>query len=552
VEIRKNSDLKGGWMGTDMNRRSFIKRSAAAGGGLIASGSLASLAGAARSGARPNILVVMVDQMRAPQWFPPQAKLDSLLPNIARIRRVATSFENHFTASNMCVAARGALVTGLYPHQTGCMLTKEVTSSTLSPRFPTWGTMLRQQGYETTWWGKWHLGAAGDKNQGGLEPYGFGGGTYPSPNGDPGQGSDKDPGIVDQFVQWFESSRRGPWCSTVSLVNPHDINWWPRFTALDEPLASVDYDFAGGPPNAETAGDLRSRKPRLQRALQETTNVACGIVPDDGPEAGASWARMLKLYLWYQQQVDAQVGRVLGTLHARPEVAANTIVVFTSDHGEHSGSHGLRAKGGGAYEEAIRVPLYVVDPRRVLSSGKASARRQLTSSVDLAPMLLTIAHGSPDWRAQKRYAHLATRADVAAIARRPRAKGRPWVAHVTDETTVEELSYTYNFANEAPHHVAAVRTRDAKYAVYSKWKDGTLDVDPVDQDRELYDYRTRGGRRELENIAGGKTKLEGDMSRLLERKVIPDEVRRPLPARLRVAQEEGLADFFARTSDATP
>ena len=95
----------------------------------------------------------MVDQMRAPQWFPDQAKLDSLLPNVARIRKVATSFENHFTASNMCVAARGTLVTGLYPHQTGCMLTKEVTSSTLSPRFPTWGTMLGSRVRHDPWRG---------------------------------------------------------------------------------------------------------------------------------------------------------------------------------------------------------------------------------------------------------------------------------------------------------------------------------------------------------------------------------------------------------------
>ena len=537
-----------------MNRRTFIKRSAAAaGGGLLASGSLAPLARAAKTRSRPNLLVIMVDQMRAPQWFPDQAKLDALLPNIAGLRKTATSFENHFTASNMCVAARGALVTGLYPHQTGCMLTKEVTSSTLSPRFPTWGTMLRQQGYDTTWWGKWHLGAAGDKNAGGLEPYGFDGGTYPSPNGDPGAGGDKDPLIVDQFADWFENGRKsGPWCSTVSLVNPHDINWWPRFTIFDEPLASVDYEFAGGPPNAETGAQLEAAKPRLQRALQETTNVACGVVPDEGATADASWARMLKLYLWYHQQVDTQIGRVLHTLRSRPKVAANTVVIFTSDHGEYSGSHGLRAKGGGAYEEAIRVPLYVVDPRGKLSSGRPGKRRQLTSSVDLAPLLLTVAHGSSSWRSRGRYQHLASRADLAAIARHPRAKGRPWVAHVTDETTVEELSYTYNFANEAPHHVAAVRTRAAKYAVYSRWKDGTLDVDPGDQDRELYDYGTAGGRRELENIAGRKTALEGTMSRLLENRVLPNEVRKPLPRRLGAAQEEGLGDFFARTSDTTP
>ena len=63
--------------------------------------------------------------MRVPMWFPDRPALDRLLPNLARMRSVATTFENHFTASNMCVASRGVLVTGLYPHQTGVMLTKD-------------------------------------------------------------------------------------------------------------------------------------------------------------------------------------------------------------------------------------------------------------------------------------------------------------------------------------------------------------------------------------------------------------------------------------------
>jgi hypothetical protein len=96
-----------------------------------------------------------------------------------------------------------------------------------------------------------------------------------------------------------------------------------------------------------------------------------------------------------------------------------------------------------------------------------------------------------------------------------------------------------------------VRTPAAKYAVYSRWKDGTIDVDPRDQDRELYDYRTAGGRLELENIAGGRTQLEDAMSQLLEKEVIP-EVRAPLPRRLDAAREEGMADFFARSNEPIP
>ena len=116
-----------------------------------------------------------------------------------------------------------SMTTGLYSHQTGCLFTGEgPTESTLAPRFPTWGTMLRELGYRTWWWGKWHLGHAGDTTPDGLDAHGFAGGTYPSPNGAPNQGLQKDPSIVDQFTEWFDTNAdSGPWCTTVSLVNPH-------------------------------------------------------------------------------------------------------------------------------------------------------------------------------------------------------------------------------------------------------------------------------------------------------------------------------------------
>jgi arylsulfatase A-like enzyme len=537
-----------------IDRRTFIKRAAAAGGGVLASPLITPFAAAAKSQRRPNVLVIIVDEMRTPRWFPSLQALDALLPNLARIRSRATSFENHYTAANMCVAARGTMLTGLYGHQTGCMLTKAVAdSSTLSDKFPTWGTMLRQHGYTTTWWGKWHLGPVPDKTEGGLEPYGFDGGTYPSPNGNPEQGKEKDPAIADQFIEWIDGvSGHKPWCTTVSLVNPHDINWWPRFTTADEPTANADYRFSGSPPNVETAAQLLANKPRLQTALEQTIAMASGPVPNEGGALEeASWAENRTMYLIYQQEVDAQIGRVLDALHARPELEENTIVVFTADHGEYAGSHGLRAKGGGLYEEAINVPLYIYDPRGQLSNG-ASTRSQLTSTVDLAPLLLTIATGSSSWRSKARYSHLASRADIAQIAANPSAAGRPWIAHITDETTVEELSYTYSFANEAPHHVAAVRTPSAKYAVYSPWKKDTIEVDTSDQDFELYDYSSDGGELELTNLAGAGSKLQTEMSALLQNQVIPNEIRAPLPRHLRAAQKEGMEDFFARSDELAP
>ena len=96
----------------------------------------------------------MVDQLRFPQWLGAGPGGPSLPPNLRRLRKGAVSFARHYTASNDCTPARAALLTGLYTHQTGCMITG---GSTLDPGFPTWGTMLREHGYHTRWYGKWHL-----------------------------------------------------------------------------------------------------------------------------------------------------------------------------------------------------------------------------------------------------------------------------------------------------------------------------------------------------------------------------------------------------------
>src|SRR5437763_14170588 len=119
--------------------------------------------------------------------------------------------------------------------------------------------------------------------------------------------------------------------------------------------------------------------------------------------------QFLNLYGKLQRQVDVHIGQVLATLNSRPQVAANTVIIFTSDHGEYGSSHGLRGKGAGAYEEAIRVPLIVKDPRGVLTSTPEQPRSQLSSSVDVAPLLPTTATAPTARRQEPHYHHPADR-----------------------------------------------------------------------------------------------------------------------------------------------
>ena len=556
-----------------LDRRTVLKRGLIAGGLLTGTGAAIAAAAEGTAGAgstaptapapaparaqgapashkRPNILVIVVDQLRFPQWFSPDPSGLSLPPNLRRLRRGAVSFARHYTASNDCSPARSTLLTGLYTHQTGCMITG---GSTLDPGFPTWGRMLRDHGYHTRWLGKWHL-THGDNHwtaisgEAALERYGFAGGIYPSPDGAPGQGWRVDPTIAAAFAEWLaEEGSAEPWCTAVSFVNPHDIAWWYKWSDRVPAEASAPPTMTRLPPNFETPELLHERhKPRVQLSFQDTEATSFGPVPFTGPEVSEIWLPFLDLYMKLQLEVDRHVGAVLGTLASRPEVAANTVIVFTSDHGEYGASHGMRGKGASGYEECLRVPLLVKDPRGVLTSETELERTQLTSSVDVAPLLLTIATGSDDWRRDPHYAHLAGRLDLASILADPAAPGRPFVLHATDEIVTEYAIEPY--AADAPLHIVAMRTPQAKFVTYTDWSPDTIKPLARGEEVELYDYSTQSGRLELHNSAG-RSRLEAGL-REQYKHAFYDELRQPLPTRLLAAHARGFADYFTTATHA--
>lgn len=572
------------------SRRTVIKAALAGStglaSGLTAHGSLAQDAASPEvatpvvtapdaSDERPNILVIMVDEMRDWQWFPEQDELNEAFPNLARLQDGAVRFGRHYTASNMCTPARGTLLTGLYSHQTGLVLTQggnadnlrgsgilgrdsdstpEPESAeeeappypSLDPRFPTWGTLLREEGYETYWWGKWHL--SDDDETCDLEQYGFSGGTCPSPNGGPGGGMVEDPMIADQAIDWLkDQGDKGPWCTTVSFVNPHDIQWYPRWTRSIEGQNDPPSVFNELPPNYETGADLVSAgKPHLQMTAMLGLTQVFGEVPHRGPNFERWWIQMLDLYHQLHGYLDKEIGRLLDALEANPEVAANTIIVFTSDHGEYCGSHGLRGKGAGIYEEGIRVPLWIKDPTGRFASQPESMRTQLTSSVDITPMLLTLASGTSDWRDQPERSYLASRLDLTELIQDPDSPGRAYALHATDEDGYNYGPILFPFMQESPFHVLGILSEDAKLGVYSHWAEDSFEVLPEGQEFEFYDYATEEGRLELANTASRDNPRFMEMLRHLMTEALPNEIRAPLPEPLETARQETISATVAR------
>lgn len=299
---------------------------------------------------RPNVLVFMTDQESA--TLPASLKrkaFDSL-------RRRGITFTNAFCNTPQCSPARSSLLTGLEPHRTGVLTNVDKTSlgRPLSPSIPTIGTAFRDKGYSTGYFGKWHLG----DDHSGLQSFGF------SEHYD---GSDTS--VSQKAAAWIRS-HRSPWLAWVSILNPHDIYKVVARPATGEASRGVR-------PPKTTRADLAGKPSAQTKYLNE----------DQGRPTlkytSEDWVRYRSFYCDLVEKADECLAAVLAAL----EPASNTIVIYTSDHGDALGEHGLPFKGPFMYEPLIRIPLVIAAP----GLKSASVRSDFAVSVDLAPTLAGLA-----------------------------------------------------------------------------------------------------------------------------------------------------------------
>jgi arylsulfatase A-like enzyme len=550
-----------------MKRRNFMQQSSLFGGTLLA-GTLPFIVRkppkALGADSPPNILIILVDQLRSsPIDFPSQAVIDSAMPNVASLRSQSVNFTQHYTAANACSPARACLLTGLYSYQTGCLTTivagdnpnlyadnpdnpAPLTEPPLHTGFPTWGSALGAVGYDCWYFGKWHLSSNNGYNGNvtDLSAYGFNGGTYPSPDGAAGQGSKKDPLITDQFIEWLDTATtETPWCTTVSLVNPHDIAWYYNYTQCVGQVSPPNY-VSQLPPNFETRNQVRKNKPGLQLFLINGAEEVLGPLLYAGSNYQTGWITMMNLYLALASQVDTQIGRILNSL-ATSAFANNTIVIFTSDHGEYAGSHGLRGKGGGLYDEGLHIPLTIKDPTGRFATTPGN-RQQFTSSVDIVPLLLTLANNSSTaWKAE--YPYLSNRLDIASILVDSQAPGRSYILSTTDELVPTEVVSRPVIAN-APSHGIAYRTATAKIGLYSYWKlsSDNINIRKAGQQSELYQFTGSDAQPqnwEVNNVALSQSSLYENFYAALNN-AATTELFAPLPSILDNYRQETINQYF--------
>jgi arylsulfatase A-like enzyme len=311
------------------------------------------------AGERPNVLLVITDQEAPALRLPP---LDR--PNLERLAARGRSFTRAYAAYPVCSPSRAALLTGLYPHQNGVVenVMAEADSPPLDPAIPNLGSVLAGAGYDTAWFGKWHL----SPNER-ISEYGFAH-SYVHPRGN--HARESDPEVAARAVEWIRARPPGrPWFAVVSILNPHDIGMPERYADVELRPYPVELPASFGD---DPTADGRAPELRAHAGARRENRT---------PTDPAAWTRYLRLYCHLLERIDPHLGLVLDAVAARGD-DQRTLVVYTSDHGEMGGAHGMAQKRF-LYEESVRVPLYVVDPMR----GRGGIDARPASNVDVAPTI---------------------------------------------------------------------------------------------------------------------------------------------------------------------
>ncbi|HEY2495251.1 MAG TPA: sulfatase-like hydrolase/transferase [Paenibacillus sp.] len=384
---------------------------------------------------KPNFLVFLVDEERYPPVYENTEMKKWRQQNLITQELLKThglEFHRHYIGSAACSPSRATLLTGHYPSLHGVSQTTGIAKEPFdSDMFwldrntvPTMGDYFRAAGYQTYYKGKWHISyedivipgthkglssynpltGVPDKEREGLyrrtdrlDNFGFSGWIGPEPHGkDPRNSgssasfgvSGRDEVYAAEVVELIESLDRQkihdqnakPWFTVASFVNPHDIVLYgaltahlPTFRFEVEPMPEVS------PP--PTIHEPLFTKPRCQASYRDIYPRALQPIIDQ------SFYR--KLYYQLQKNADQQMFKVFEAL-TRSSFYDNTIVIFTSDHGDLLGAHGnLHQKFYCAYEEALHVP-FVIHHKHLFPQHNNS--HTLTSHVDLLPTMLGLAN----------------------------------------------------------------------------------------------------------------------------------------------------------------
>jgi arylsulfatase A-like enzyme len=350
---------------------------------------LGGLSAPAASPRKPNVLLIITDQQHA-GMLSAAGNPYVHTPAIDSLAASGVRFDRAYCGNPVCTPSRFGMLTGVMPSRVGMDDNGAKVTVPETILAHSMGRVFRAAGFETAYGGKLHTPMT-------LDQIGFDLLT-----------SDQRDELADSCVAYLHKKHERPFLLVASFINPHDI----CYMAI---RAYAEVQKARG----LEATKIRSDSPELQ-ALDAALKLPEGVsradffarlcpplpanfeIPPGEPEGAwdpnakdfrtyvrKNWSEEdWRLHRWayarLTERVDGQIGKVLAALH-ESGLEQNTVVVFTSDHGDLDASHRMEHKSM-CYDEASRVP-FIVSRKGVTKPGVVDREHLVSTTLDLIPTL---------------------------------------------------------------------------------------------------------------------------------------------------------------------
>jgi len=396
---------------------------------------------------KPNILLIITDQHTADAMScagNPYLKT----PAMDKLAASGVRFEKNYVTQPLCMPSRSSLQTSRYPHEIGVVS----NGRPIKGDFPMLGNLVASAGYDCDYIGKWHVGTSQEKA--GYKMCGD------------GKDDKKELAAVDYLLE----KHKKPFFLTVSFMNPHNVCQLARADAVgtdlpDGPIRLPPTDLNKLPPLPENFG-VPKNEPTIIREIQRNSKSHYPTANWDE----LTWRQYLWGYYRLVEKVDDEIGKVLDALK-KGGYEDNTVVIYTSDHGEGVAAHHWNQKQI-LYEEAVRTPLIIqwngITKKRVYPE-------LVSENLDIPVTILDIAG-------------VKKPSTMRGISLKPVLEGK---SPLIRNFVVSETMFAHGKTNEGATG-RMIRTKNFKYIIY----------DNGEKREQLFDLETDPG--EMNNLVYNK------------------------------------------------
>jgi arylsulfatase A-like enzyme len=299
------------------------------------------------SAQKPNIVYIFTDQQTA-SAMSCAGNADIKTPNIDHLAAEGIRFTNAYCASPLSTPSRAAMFTGLPSGYTQMLTNGSTIPAEIQPNML--GSLVKNAGYDCAYAGKWHLPDSDMENG----AWGF-----------QVLHNHEDAGLAESCVNFIAEKHEKPFFLVASLMNPHNICEYARGQEL--PNATIEASPLADCPNLPSNFAIAAYEPEAIR-MEQRANIK--LYPTINYSVD-DWRRYRDAYYRLVEHIDIEIGKIISALE-KNKMLENTVIIFSSDHGDGVGAHQWNQKSV-LYEEVVNIPFIVRLPK-AKNAGKVKSQ----------------------------------------------------------------------------------------------------------------------------------------------------------------------------------